>query len=129
MSQELNLISLTQGCPIKYHGGPQKRLGHTHGPKCYVFTHSNGTFFKKRSKKRKILVFAGQIKSFRGSHLARGPYVMHACSKPSFKRCRCILEVSFASNLMMLSLQNYFQSVLIVIVWMVESQNDPERDS
>ena len=35
-------------------------------------------FIKKTSLNRKILGFAGQIKSFRGPHLARGPYVVHA---------------------------------------------------
>jgi len=37
-----------------------------------------GVFNKERSK---ILGFEGQIKSFHGPHLARRPYVVHACVK------------------------------------------------
>ena len=44
--------------------------------RCYVSTNSNSVFIKQRSK---IWGFAVQIKSFCGPHLARGPYVVHAC--------------------------------------------------
>ena len=71
------LISLEQGAQLKSHGGP-KKFHHTQGQKYYVFTHSKGAFIKERSLKDKIL---GQIKSFCGPHLARGPYVVHACSR------------------------------------------------
>jgi len=36
---------------------------------------------KETSKINKICGFAGQIKSFRWPHLARGPYVVHAWIK------------------------------------------------
>jgi len=51
------------------------------GQSWYVLTHSKGVFIKGRSKINKIWGFAGQIKSFRGPHLARRPYIVHACSK------------------------------------------------
>jgi len=48
------------------------------GQSWYVITLSMGVFAKERSKIHKIWGFVGQIKSFCGPHLARGPYVVHA---------------------------------------------------
>jgi hypothetical protein len=42
----------------------------------YVLSHSKGVFTKERCKINQIWGFAGQIKSF------RGPYVVHAWSRP-----------------------------------------------
>ena len=43
----------------------------------YVFTFLNG----KTRWKSKQFHSVGQIKSFRGPHLDRGPYVVHGCIK------------------------------------------------
>ena len=55
--------ALRQGCPTQISWRAKKKFHHTH---------LKGAFIKKRSLKHKILGLAGQIKSFRGPHLARG---------------------------------------------------------
>jgi len=46
------------------------------GQSWYLLTHSKGVFIKETGKINKICNIAGQIKSFRGPHLACGPYVV-----------------------------------------------------
>jgi len=58
--------------------GQKKFLDTSKGQSCYVLTHSKGVFIEEKSK---IWGFAGQIKSFCGPHLARGPYVVHAWTR------------------------------------------------
>ena len=51
----------------------------------YAFTHSEGVFSSKQGELIKFLGFAGHMKSFRGPHLALGPYVVHVCFRSSIK--------------------------------------------
>jgi len=72
------------------------------GQSWYVLTHSKGVFTKERSKINKICGFEGQIKSFCGPHLARGPYVVHACIISYFlrleKSCKTLIFIEPFSN-------------------------------
>ncbi len=68
------------------HGEPKKIWGHNLGSKLICFNTFKGCFIKETSKTNKIRGFKGNIKSFRGPHLARWPYVVHAC----FKQCLCL---------------------------------------
>ncbi len=62
----------------KSHGGPNIFFDISKGQSWYVLTHSYNVFTKERSKINKIWGFAGQIKSF------RGPHVAHACCKQTY---------------------------------------------
>jgi len=74
---------LKQGWTTQISWGPNGPWGGTHPrAKVVMFEHIQRVFFliKERSKINKIWGFAGQIKSFWGTHLAHSdwPYVVHA---------------------------------------------------
>jgi hypothetical protein len=68
------------GCTTQIHGGPKIFFDKSKGQSWYVLTYSKGVFTKERSEINKIYGFVDHIKSFRGPHLARGPYVVDAWS-------------------------------------------------
>jgi len=66
--------------------GQKKKFHISQGQSWYVLAHSKDVLIKERSKINKIWGFTGQIKSFRGPHLSRGPYVVHAWYR-EMKKC------------------------------------------
>ena len=85
------------------HNSNLKRAKKIKGPKSICFDQYWGCCFQQTSFIYKILGFAGQIKSFRGPHLARGPYVVHACSR--------VLWVGSSGD------ANYYNSLIFIPIW------------
>ena len=71
---------LHQGCTTQILSGP-KKLGAYTRAKIDIFAPIQRVFFQQTGWMDEILDFAGKIKSFRGPHLAHGPYVVHVCSR------------------------------------------------
>jgi len=88
---------LKQGWTTQISWGPNGPWGGTHPrAKVVMFEHIQRVFsIKERSKINKIWGFAGQIKSFCGPHLARGPYVVHACESSLTVQIRKLEKTKF----------------------------------
>ena len=66
-----------QGCTTQISSGPKIFFRHMQEPKSICFYQFRGCFFQANKLNGWNLGFAGHIKSFRGPHLARRPYVVH----------------------------------------------------
>jgi hypothetical protein len=69
-------IVIRRGAQLKFHGGPKNFFVMFKDQNLNVL-HVKKTM-KETINKSKMLDFVDQIKSLRGPHLARGPYVVHA---------------------------------------------------
>jgi len=68
------VVRVNQGCTTQI---SKKCYWHIQGPKLIGCNTFKECFYQRNKKNKKIWGFTGQIKSFRGPHLARGPYVVH----------------------------------------------------
>jgi len=64
------------------HAGPKNFFWHIKGPKLLGCNTFKKCFYQRNKQNKQNVGLRGQIKSVPGPHLARGPYVVHAWSKP-----------------------------------------------
>ncbi len=70
---------LRQGCTTQISWRAKFNWGHNQGPKWICINKFKGCFYHRKKLNKENKGLWGQIKNFRGPHLARGPYVVHPC--------------------------------------------------
>jgi hypothetical protein len=79
--QKFILHPLSQGYTTQVSGRAKNFFECSKGQILQVFTDTKGVFIKNKLNKQRF--------GLRGPHLARGPFVVHACSKPNFWLRHC----------------------------------------